>query len=107
MKIYSLGLLRKVRRAHRSLRRAWPSMPAAVLGAGAGMVMPDGRVALLLQNGKVATYAVFRRGQRFCCHLVGYHEEVVDKALNKLADFAECIRAAKAKSSVNINQINA
>jgi hypothetical protein len=95
--------LRKARQHHKYLRSKDPSLAPAV--ASSGMVLPTGEVALPLTDGDVAVYGVAST-VTYRWQLVWLVQSpgglVIDLALNGIADFDRCVRAAAAKSSLNI-----
>jgi hypothetical protein len=91
------NLVRKARRHHRYARRMNPSLALAV--PGAGMVLPDGEVALPLVDGEIALYDVVATVE-YRCRPARSHGPVIDMALERLADTERCVLAAQAKANV-------
>ena len=60
----SFNPVAKARRHHRHLMRKDPSLASAI--SGAGMVLPDGSVALALSDGDIALYEVHVIVRHYC-----------------------------------------
>ena len=87
----SFNPVAKARRHHRHLMRKDPSLASAI--SGAGMVLPDGSVALALSDGDIALYEVHVIVRHYC-RPARSRGPVVEMALDEVAYFDACVRGA-------------